>query len=67
MLDCTVRIPDGNLVFSGEEEFAHLDTASTFAVTGGTGQFSGAGGEVTVTNTSVQGAAAALLSFHLRH
>jgi hypothetical protein len=65
LLDCTVRIPDGNLVFSGEEDLAH--TVSTFAVTGGTDHFSGAGGEVVVAPTTVQGAAAALLTFHLHH
>jgi hypothetical protein len=65
LLDCTVRIPGGNLVFSGEEDFANVATASTFAVTGGTGRFSGAGGQVVATPTTVQGAAATLLTFQL--
>ncbi|GAA0674332.1 hypothetical protein GCM10010193_29000 [Kitasatospora atroaurantiaca] len=68
MLDCTVRLAEGNLVFSGAELFEHIATESTFAVTGGTGRYSGAGGQVSVTpGGSVQGQPADLLTFHLKH
>ncbi|GAA0671925.1 hypothetical protein GCM10010193_25300 [Kitasatospora atroaurantiaca] len=65
LLDCTVRLADGNLVFSGGEEFAHMEH-STFAVTGGTERFSGAHGQVDITLTTINGAASDLLTFHLR-
>ncbi|WP_175411104.1 hypothetical protein [Streptomyces sp. TRM64462] len=68
LLDCTVRLTDkGNLVFAGGEEASNLETATTFAVTGGTGTFSGTGGHVTITPTEHNGAEAALLTFHLKH
>lgn len=68
LLDCTVRLEGkGNLVFAGGEEAASLETGVTFAVTGGTGKFSGTGGQVTITPTELNGARASLLKFHLRH
>ncbi|MBB1255764.1 hypothetical protein H3146_20725 [Streptomyces sp. OF3] len=39
----------------------------TFAVTGGTGHFSGTGGHVDITPTTHRGEEAALLTFHLKH
>lgn len=46
LLDCTVRLPDGTLVFSGAEQLAHLGIGVTYAVTGGTGRYAGARGTV---------------------
>ena len=65
LLDCMVRMSDGNLVFSGEAELPHRDATSTFAVTGGTSHFSGATGDVVVTHVTLKGAGASLLTFHL--
>ncbi|MBT2478494.1 hypothetical protein [Streptomyces sp. ISL-94] len=65
LLDCTVRLAKGNLVFSGGEESANVAKKVTFAVIGGTGQYSGASGQVESTPTTVQGQKAALLEFQL--
>lgn len=66
LLDCTVRLSKGNLVFSGGEEFKNVEKKVTFAVIGGTGQYSGAAGQVESTPTTSQGQKAALLDFQLR-
>lgn len=67
LLDCTVRLTGkGNLDFSGGEEAANLAKKTTFAVTGGTGVFSGTGGHVDITPTKADGKNADLLTFHLQ-
>lgn len=67
LLDCTVRLGKGNLMFTGGEEFQNMATKSTFAVVGGTGHFSGTGGQVDITPTTINGQEASLLVFQLRH
>ncbi|MBB1258253.1 hypothetical protein [Streptomyces alkaliterrae] len=68
LLDCTVRLKNkGNLVFAGGEEVSNIEAKLTFAVTGGTGHFSGTGGHVDITPTTHRGEEAALLTFHLKH
>ena len=63
----TPRIPArgppgcGKTSVSGAEQFEHT-AKSVFAVTGGTGRYSGADGHVTAT---VRGATATPLTFHL--
>jgi hypothetical protein len=64
LLDCVVRLAAGNLLFSGAEQFEHT-AKSVFAVTGGTGRYSGVDGHVTATPATVKGAAATLLTFRL--
>lgn len=65
ILDCTVRLPKGNLVFTGAEQFSHVATGMTFVVAGGTGRYAGADGTVTARHTDVSGQPAAVLSFDI--
>jgi hypothetical protein len=65
ILDCTVRLPRGNLVFTAAEQFSHLASGVTFVVAGGTGRFAGADGTVTGRHTEFSGEPAAVLSFDL--
>jgi hypothetical protein len=46
LLDCTIRLNDGNLLFSGAGQLGDLGTGAEFALVGGTGQYSGARGTV---------------------
>lgn len=65
VLDCTVRLADGNLAFYGADQLAHLATTTQFAVIGGTGTYAGTTGMVTGTPTEVGGRAGHLLTFEL--
>lgn len=46
ILDCTVHLPGGDLLFSGAELFSHLSMVATVPVVGGTGKYAGARGQV---------------------
>ncbi|SFC53958.1 hypothetical protein [Streptomyces aidingensis] len=66
LLDSTVQLDDrGNLVIAGGEEMENTDRGFTFAVTGGTGEFSGTGGEVHADFVEYRGEEAVRLVFHL--
>jgi hypothetical protein len=49
IIDCTVQLEDGDLVFNGAGTFSQLGPGVAFAVTGGTGDSRLASGVVTVT------------------
>jgi hypothetical protein len=56
LLDCTVRLADGNVVFSGGDQLARLATTGTvYAITGGTGGYVGADGAVTARPDTLRG------------
>lgn len=61
IIDCTIQLENGDLVFYGAGLFSQLGTGATFAVTGGTGDFHRASGIVTIT----VGAAGAIIDFDL--
>jgi hypothetical protein len=65
ILDCTIELDRGRLVFSGAELFSHVESETTFAVIGGTGSYAGAEGDVTGTPSTVDGQPASHLTFHL--
>lgn len=63
LLDCTVRLPDGNLVFYGAEQLSNVQAETTYAVTGGTGDYAGIQGTVAGTLSRVDGQDGFLLAF----
>lgn len=65
ILDCTIELDRGRLVFSGAELFSRVESETTFAVIGGTGSYAGAGGDVTGTPSTVDGQPASHLTFRL--
>jgi hypothetical protein len=65
ILDCTIRLQDGNLIFFGAEQFAHMQTTSRFTVIGGTGRYAGVDGAVTATPDTVSERKGALITFEL--
>lgn len=48
MIECSVELPGGIVFFNGSAHFADLGTGATLPVTGGTGQYAGASGVVTL-------------------
>lgn len=65
ILDCTVRLPDGNLNFYGAESFSSFADGVTYTVIGGTGRYHGTQGVVNVTGGQVDGHNGSLLAFDL--
>ncbi|MGH9030569.1 MAG: hypothetical protein ACRDZV_00445 [Acidimicrobiia bacterium] len=65
ILDCTVRLADGNLNFYGADSFSSLADGVTYTVIGGTGRYHGTRGIVTVTGGHVDGHDGSLLAFDL--
>lgn len=65
ILNCTIELDRGRLVFSGAELFSRVESETTFAVIGGTGSYAGAEGDVTGTPTTVDGRPASQLIFDL--
>ncbi len=65
ILDCTFEEPGGHIVFTGAEYFSHIATAVTFAVVGGTGQYAGINGSVTITPATVAGQTGGIATFSL--
>jgi len=56
LVDCTIRLPDGNIVFYGGDQLSRVQqSGTTYAITGGTGAYSGADGTVTVRIDQVEG------------
>jgi hypothetical protein len=48
MIECSVELPEGNLLFNGSAHFADLGTGAVLPVAGGTGRYAGASGVVTM-------------------
>lgn len=65
ILDCTIELDSGRLVFSGAERFSRIESETIFAVIGGTGRYAGAEGDVTGTPSTVEAQPASHLTFHL--
>lgn len=65
ILDCTVDLDDGRLVFSGAELFSHLGTKVSYALVGGTGSHAGVEGQVVGEPAEVGGQPASKLTFEL--
>lgn len=67
ILDCTVRLGEGENVFYGGARFSEFfgPEGAVFPVLGGTGAFSGAAGTVTIGVTAVGGEELALFTFDL--
>ena len=65
ILDCTVRLPEGNLAFYGAESFSSFADGVTYTVVGGTGRYQGTGGVVNITGSELGGRAGSLLSFDI--
>jgi hypothetical protein len=66
ILDCTIELPqEGRLVFTGAELISHLETATRYAVVGGTGRFAGSEGQVTGEPAVVGDREATRLTFEL--
>lgn len=65
ILDCTVRLPEGNLAFYGAESFSSFVDGVTYTVVGGTGRYQGTRGVVNITGGEVGGQAGSLLSFDI--
>ncbi len=63
VLDCTVRLPDGNLYFYGAESFSSFVDGVSYAVVGGTGRYQGTRGVVDITGGQVDGQAGSVLTF----
>lgn len=65
ILDCTVELDDGRLVFSGAEQLSRLESQVRYAVVGGTGSYAGARGQVTGEPAFVDGQPTSRLTFEL--
>ena len=65
ILDCTVRLADGNLNFYGAESFSSFADGVTYTVIGGTGRYHGTRGVVNITGGHVAGENVSLLAFDL--
>lgn len=65
ILDCTVELDDGRLVFSGAEQLSRLESRVRYAVVGGSGRYAGARGQVTGEPALVDGQPASRLTFEL--
>lgn len=64
LLDCTIRLADGNVVFSGGDQLSRLATTGTvYAIVGGTGDHVGAVGAVTARPDTLQGTDGFRLAF----
>lgn len=63
ILDCTLHLPGGTIVFYGSEQLSHLHSRVTYAVTGGTGRYDDAAGSVTGVTGEVAGQPGSSLTF----
>lgn len=66
ILDCTIDLDGGRLVFGGADQLSNLGASTTYAVVGGTGDRSGARGQVTGTPDRVGDTPGTRLTFELR-
>lgn len=48
LIDCSVELPEGNILFAGSFHFANLGSGATVPVVGGTGSYAGYTGTVTM-------------------
>jgi hypothetical protein len=48
MVECSVELPEGNILFNGSAHFADLGTGAELPVVGGTGRYAGAAGVVSM-------------------
>lgn len=48
IIECSVELPEGNILFNGSLHLADLGTGATIPVVGGTGRYAGASGVVTM-------------------
>jgi hypothetical protein len=56
LVDCTVQLADGDVVFYGADQLSRVQTTGTvYAITGGTRSYVGADGTVTVRLDKLQG------------
>lgn len=65
VLDCTIELADGKLVFSGATEFNQFPAGAEFSVTGGTGAYVGAEGTATVTPSEIGDFSGFVIAFEL--
>lgn len=65
ILDCTVELDDGRLVFSGAEQLSRLEGQVGYAVVGGTGSYAGARGQVIGEPALIDGQPTSRLMFEL--
>lgn len=65
ILDCTVQLSGGNLTFYGAGAFGDVAEGIDFALTGGTGRYSGTRGTVTVAGAEVNGEEGVTITFRL--
>jgi hypothetical protein len=63
IVDCTIELPRGDLVFYGAFRFAGLAKGATLPVTGGTGDYTGARGTVTIRLGKLGGREGGYLTF----
>jgi hypothetical protein len=66
IVDATVILPEGRLVWHGTARFSQFNEGIDFAVTGGTGEFRDATGSVTVKNGRVGDVRGRLLTFSVK-
>jgi hypothetical protein len=52
MVECSVELPDGNLLFNGTTHLADVTSGTAFPVVGGTGAYARARGVVTATGAA---------------
>lgn len=65
VLDCTIELAGGRLVFTGAEQLSRLTSGTVYGVAGGTGRYAGVEGQVMGTPATVEGDPATLLTFEL--
>lgn len=63
LIECSVELPEGNILFAGSFHFADLGSGATVPVVGGAGSYAGYTGTVTMVTSG--GAGQATLSFDL--
>ena len=66
IIDCTVKLVGGDIVFYGAVLFSKFEKGASFPVIGGSGKYRGAGGLVTVKLAELNGKPGANLSFNLK-
>ena len=65
ILDCTVEAPNGDLTFYGAVRLSEFGPGVTLPVTGGTGDYWGARGTVTIKLGKLQGHSGAFVTFDI--
>ena len=52
MIECSIKLPEGNILFNGTAHLADVATGAAVPVVGGTGRYAGASGVVVMSVTS---------------